>query len=116
MIDRVGLAWLDVFEGNTEFYSANYWDLLTELWRQPGPVRKTDALRCMKAVRSAHTAGKYLDEALRQKLVLETENPEDARSKLVELAPDMRQRLDRFFDHAVDAVQRANRAIEKKKK
>ena len=62
MIDRVGLAWLDVFEGNTEFYSANYWDLLTELWRQSGPVRKTDALRCMKAVRSAHTAGKYLEE------------------------------------------------------
>jgi hypothetical protein len=116
MIDRVGLAWLDVFEGNTEFYSANYWDLLTELWRRPGPVRKTDALRCMKAVRSAHTAGKYLDEALRQKLVVETENPEDARSKLVELAPDMRQRLDRFFDQAVEAVRQASRAIDEKKK
>ncbi len=116
MIDRVGVAWLDVFEGNREFYSANYWDLLTELWRHPDPVRKTDALRCMKAVRSAHTAGKYLDEALRQKLVLETENPEDARSKLVELAPDMRQRLDRFFDHAVEAVLHASRAIDKKDK
>jgi hypothetical protein len=100
MIDRVGVAWLDVFEGNREFYSANYWDLLTELWRHPDPVRQTDALRCMKAVRSAHTAGKYLDEALRQ----------------VELAPDMRQRLDRFFDHAVEAVLHASRAIDKKDK
>ena len=114
MIDRVGLAWLEVFEGNTEFYSANYWDLLTELWRQSGPIRKTDALRCMKAVRSAHTAGKYLDEALRQKLVVETENPEDARSKLVELTPDMRRRLDRFFDKAVEAVRHTGRAIDEK--
>ena len=114
MIDRVGMAWLEVFQGNREFYSANYWDLLTELWRQSGPIRKTDALRCMKALRSAHTAGKYLDEALRQKIVVERENPEDARSKLVELAPDMRRRLDRFFDKAVGEVRRTSRAIDEK--
>ena len=112
MIDQVGMAWLEVFQGNREFYSANYWDLLTELWRQSGPIRKTDALRCMKALRSAHTAGKYLDEALRHKIVVERENPEDARSKLVELAPDMRRRLDRFFDKAVGEVRRTIRSID----
>ena len=112
MIGRVGMAWLDVFQGNTDFYSANYWDLLTELWRQDGPVRKTDALRCMKAIRSAHTAGKYLDEALRQGLIEEADNPEDARSKLVQLTPDMRRRLDAFFDKAVDEVRKASRRID----
>ena len=112
MIDRVGQGWLGVFSGNTDFYSANYWDLLTELWRTNGPVRKTDALRSMRAIKSAHTAGKYLEEALRQELVVEEENPEDARSKLVALAPEMRQRLDRFFDDAVGEVRRANRRFD----
>lgn len=114
MIDRVGQAWLSVFAGNTEFYSANYWDLLTGLWRQPDPLRKTDALKTMTAIKSAHTAGKYLQDALAHGLIRETENPEDARSKLVELAPETRQRLDGFFDNAVGEVRRAGRAIDVK--
>ena len=31
------MKWLEVFEGDTEFYSATYWDLLTGLWRTDGP-------------------------------------------------------------------------------
>lgn len=112
MTDRVGRAWLAVFEGNTEFYSANYWDLLTGLWRRAEPLRKTDALKTMTAVKSPHTAGKYLQGALDQGLVREAENPEDARSKLVELAPEMRRRLDRFFDSAVEEVRRSSRTID----
>ena len=104
MIDQVGTAWIDVFEGDTEFYSAAYWDLLTEIWRSPGPVRKTDALKFMKAIKSAHTAGKYIDEAVRVGLIVESDNPKDARSKLLRLAPDMRKRLDRFFDRALAQV------------
>jgi len=107
MTDRVGRRWLDVFAGNTKFYSAAYWDLLTGLWRRDGPVRKTDALGFMTAVRSAHTAGKYIDEAIREGLVDESVNPDDARSKLVALAPDMRSRLDVFFDVAVDEMRAA---------
>ena len=104
MIDQVGAAWIDVFEGDTEFYSAAYWDLLTEIWRAPGPVRKTDALKFMKAIKSAHTAGKYIDEAVRVGLIVETDNPKDARSKLLTLSPEMRGRLDRFFDRALAQV------------
>ena len=44
LTDQVGMKWLEVFEGDTEFYSAAYWDLLTGLWRTDGPRRKTDAL------------------------------------------------------------------------
>ncbi len=114
MIDRVGQGWLGVFSGNTDFYSANYWDLLTELWRTNGPVRKTDALRSMRAIKSAHTAGKYVQSAIQRGVLVEADNPEDARSKLVMLSPDMRQRLDAFFDAAVSEVRTANHTIERK--
>ncbi len=104
MIDRVGGAWLRVFGDDAEFYSANYWDLLTRLWRSERPVRKTDALGFLTAVKSGHTAGKYLERAIERGFVTETENPEDARSRLVGLSPDMRARLDGFLDTAVDEV------------
>ena len=112
LMEQVGSAWLEVFQDNTEFYSTNYWDLLTALWRQPGPMRKTDALRSFKVIKSAHTAGKYLEEALKQGLVIEKDNPRDARSKLVELTPAMRRRLDRFFDKAISEVRRTSHRIE----
>jgi hypothetical protein len=52
------MKWLEVLEGDTEFYSAAYWDLLTGLWRTDGPRRKTDAMDLMKGNKSVHTAGK----------------------------------------------------------
>ncbi|NKB57763.1 MAG: hypothetical protein GKS00_15670 [Alphaproteobacteria bacterium] len=112
MIDGVGSSWVDVFRGDTEFYSAAYWDLLTGIWRAKGPVRKTDALRYMTAIKSAHTASKYVDFSIKQGILHETENPDDARSKLLTLSDDMRERLDTFFDFAVGAVRRANRSID----
>jgi len=101
MLDRVSENWLGVFAGEQEFYSTAYWDLLTGIWRNEKPVRKTDALKFMRAIRSAHTAGKYLDVAIAKGIVEEAANPKDARSKLVQLAPEMRARLDLFFDRAV---------------
>lgn len=112
MIDRVGDHWLEVFRDDREFYSTAYWDLLTTLWSAGEPMRKTDALAAMKGVKSAHTAGKYLDAAIRHGFVLEQHNPADARSKLVRLAPAMRTRLDDFFDTAVDEVREVARRIE----
>lgn len=111
MTDIVGRNWLSVFKGDTDFYSANYWDLLTEIWRAGKPVRKTDALRYMTAIKSAHTASKYIEFSLQKGFLIETDNPSDARSKLVSLSPETRGRLDEFFDGAVGSVRRANRAI-----
>ena len=111
MTDTVGRNWLNVFEGDTDFYSATYWDLLTEIWRAGKPVRKTDALRYMTAIKSAHTASKYIESSLQKGFLVETDNPSDARSKLVSLSPEIRGRLDEFFDGAVGSVRRANRAI-----
>ena len=112
LTDQVGMKWLEVFEGDTEFYSAAYWDLLTGLWRTDGPRRKTDALGLMKGIKSVHTAGKYLDTAIEQSIIVETDNPQDALSKLVGLSADMRGRLDGFFDAAVSILQRSGQEVE----
>ncbi|MEQ8195220.1 MAG: hypothetical protein RIB59_12110 [Rhodospirillales bacterium] len=104
MTQRQGVAWLEIFKDDTEFYSAAYWDLFTNLWRQDKPTRKTDAMGFMKAVKSAHTAGKYIDTAIRRGFLIETENPEDARSKLIELSPQLRENFEVFINRAVDEI------------
>ncbi len=111
MGERIGLKWVDVFRGDTEFYSAAYWDLLTQMWKHPDPVRKTDALKFMKAIKSAHTAGKYIETAIKRGFVIEDDNPLDARSKLVALSSEMRARLDGFFDAAVSEVRMTNHTM-----
>jgi hypothetical protein len=114
MTDRIGAHWLDIFEGNKEFYSAAYWDLLTRIWRNDGPARKTDALKFMTAIKSPHTAGKYVESAIRHGLLVEKDNPRDKRSKLVMLSPDTKARLDAFFDAAVKELRRSSRAVDRK--
>ncbi len=112
MTYSIGLFWLKIFGDDKDFYSAAYWDLLTNIWNESDPVRKTDALRFMTAVKSAHTAGKYIDFALKRGILVETDNPEDARSKLLSLSPQMRERMDAFFDDAVGQVRMTNRTID----
>jgi hypothetical protein len=114
MVERVGVRWMDMLRGDVKFDSAAYWDLLTRMWRAELPVRKTDALGFMRGVRSAHTAGKYLDAAIRDGIILESDNPEDGRSRLLTLSPAMRRRLDAFFDAAVEEVRRSVRRIDDK--
>ena len=63
LTDQVRMKWLEVFEGDTEFYSATYWDLLTGLWRKDGPRRKTDALGLMKGIKSVHAAVSILQRS-----------------------------------------------------
>lgn len=112
MTERNGLNWLEVFQGNVEFYSAPYWDLLTGIWKCGGPVRKTDATKLMKSIKSAQTAGKYVESAIQHGFLHEVDNPKDARSKLLALSPDMKMRLDGFFDKAVDELRNAGRRVE----
>ncbi len=112
LMDSISGCWVEIFHGDTDFYSAAYWDLLTEIWRSDKPVRKTDALRYMKAIKSAHTASKYVESSLKRGFLIETDNPEDARSKLLSLSTEMRQRLDDFFDEAVGGLRRASRTVD----
>jgi DNA-binding MarR family transcriptional regulator len=100
----MGLKWVDLFAGDTEFYSAAYWDLLTFLWRTPDPVRKTDAQGAITGIKSPLTAAKYVETAIKRGLIIEKPNPTDARSKLLALSPALRAQLDGFFDDAVAAM------------
>lgn len=110
--DIILREWIEVFEGDTEFYDAAYWDLFTNMWRTRTPVRKTDALKFMTSIKSAHTAGKYLDMALKHGMILEQENPADARSKLLTLSEDLRQQLDAFFDLVIGQMQKTCKQID----
>jgi DNA-binding MarR family transcriptional regulator len=103
-LDQMGLKWVDLFAGDTEFYSAAYWDLLTFLWRTPDPVRKTDAQGAITGIKSPLTAAKYVETAIKRGLIIEKPNPTDARSKLLALSPALRAQLDGFFDDAVAAM------------
>jgi len=112
MTERNGLNWVEVFQGNVEFYSAPYWDLLTGIWKYDSPIRKTDATKLMKSIKSAQTAGKYVESAIQHGFLHEVDNPKDARSKLLELSSDMKVRLDVFFDKAVDELRNASRNVD----
>jgi hypothetical protein len=74
-------------------------------------VRKTDALGTMKGVRSPHTAGKYVEAAIEHGLIVQSDNPSDARSKLLTLSPEMQSRLDAFFDRALKELEQAAKRI-----
>lgn len=93
LLDRIRDEWIWLFEVDMRPCSAVYWELLTYLWVEIGSVRKTDALRSIK---SPHTAGKYVDVAVRKGMLEERKNPEDARSRLLTLAPQTKMRMDAF--------------------
>ena len=112
MMEGIGGFWLDVFDGNDAFYSAQYWDLFKTIWRSDRPVTKTAALKCMTGIRSAHTAGRYLETALAEGLLVEEDNPGDRRSRFIRLSAAMEARLDTFFDRAVRELRRSNRKVE----
>ena len=102
MTKKNGLNWVAIFDGNQEFYSAAYWDLFNGFWEKDRPARKTDAAKFMKGIKSALTAGKHIDTAIEYGYLIEEDNPKDARSKLIRLSPQMKKKLDKFFDLAVD--------------
>jgi hypothetical protein len=104
MSRKVGVDWLEVFAGNTDFFSTHFWELLTEMWFHDKPVMVSNALRYMKSIKSPFTARKYLQKAIEGKLIVERKNPADDRSTLVELPQDIRKKLDAFFDKAIDKL------------
>ena len=112
LMDRMSVHWLAVFGGREAFYSAQYWDLFKTVWRSRRPVTKTEALKCMTGIKSAHTAGRYLETAIEEGLLVEEDNPEDKRSRIIRLSPEMKRNLDAFFDRAVSELRTSNKTIE----
>jgi hypothetical protein len=111
LLDRLRDTWLEVFEGNSDFYQAHYWDLLAMMWWHEEPVRKTDALTFMTSVKSPLTAAKYIDVAIAEGFIEEMVNPKDARSRLLSLSPPMRTRMDGVLDGALGQLLETARHI-----
>lgn len=108
---KCGARWVEVFDGNKEFYSAAYWDLLTEMWYAGKPLMVSDALKFMTSVKSPFTARKYLQKLIDEKLVIESKNPSDERSMLVSLSAPIKKKLDEYFDFTISEMVSAAKAI-----
>ena len=101
---KCGAKWVEMFDGNTEFYAAAYWDLLTEMWYANKPLMVSDALKFMRSIKSPFTARKYLQRLIEEKMVLETKNPNDERSMLVSLSAPMKAKLDKYLDFTISTM------------
>jgi hypothetical protein len=101
---KTGAEWVDVFQGNTDYYATYYWDLLREMWFVNKPMMVSEALKSMQSVKSPFTARKHLQKAINGGLIIERKNPDDERSVLVELSPDLRAKLDKHFDRVLEYI------------
>lgn len=97
--------WLEFFK-EQDFYDLNYSDLFTELWLLDEPVPKTRACHFIQHL-GIQTAKKYIDRAVAMGYLLESPNPQDGRSRLVELCPEIRDGMAKFFDYAIKQFREA---------
>ena len=93
---NVGRKWLEAFADEPAFYSAQYWDLFTAMYRLKRPVKKEDAKKFITG--APKTAGNYIDGAIALGYVIERPDPADRRVKLLSVSRKLKRRLDAAFD------------------
>lgn len=104
-LKQVGLHWQTILQDD-EFHPMNFFDLFTEIWLKGGPVAKTDCYRFMRGV-STQTAKKYVERAIARGHLLESANPQDGRSRLITLSPDLKTLLEQNFDLTAQQLRQA---------
>lgn len=105
-LKQVGLNWQETFREG-DYCASNYFDLFTEIWlRQGEPVYKTDCYRFMPGI-STQTAKKYLQQAIARGYLLENDNPQDKRSKLITMSPELKAIMERSYDLTAHELRKA---------
>ncbi len=84
-----------------DFYDLHYSDLFTQMWQQGDrAVTRSEAYAMMRNI-SIQTAKKYLNQAIENGYLLELDNPQDRRSKLVKMSPKLQERFERLIDESL---------------
>jgi hypothetical protein len=92
-------AWMAAFN-ESGFGDIYFSRLFTELWlREPVAVSKSDAYDLVKGV-SVQTAMKYVNKAVADGYLEEHDNPNDGRSRLIRMSPQLRDRFATVIDRA----------------
>ncbi len=105
-LKRIGLAWQQMFREG-DYCASNYFDLFTEIWlRQGEPVYKTDCYRFMPGI-SSQTAKKYLQHAIARGYLRESDNPQDKRSKLITMSPELKAIMEQSYDLTAHELRKA---------
>ncbi len=92
----LGRVWLDQFSDDPSLYSAQYWDLFTEMYRLDRPIRKEEAKKFING--AAKTSGNYIDNAIKLGFLAEEPHPTDKRVKLVVVTKKLKRRLNAAFN------------------
>ena len=100
---KMDAIWAEEFD-EEEYTNIHYATLFFQLWSKAKPVSKTDAYRFMHNI-SLQTAQKYLNKAIKRGSIIEIDNPDDKRSKLVTLSEHTRTTLERCIDATLSESQ-----------
>ena len=103
-LQEIDRFWGDVVGGEA-YYDLHYSDLFTRMWLYRNHTfKKTDLYAFMPRI-SHRTAVKYVQKAIREGLLLEVTDEKDRRSKRVYLSDALKQRIERFLDHAISTLE-----------
>jgi len=98
--------WAQAF-GDSDFFDLHCAKLYTRMWLTQGkPVSRSEAYGWMREL-SSQTAMKYVNRALASGFLAEVENPDDRRSKLLVMTPQLSVRIEALLDFALDEFRRA---------
>ena len=93
-------CWSECF--GDQFYQLHFSDLFTKMWQGGTPVARSTAYLYMAHL-SEQTAKKYVNQAIDAGLLMEIPNPQDGRSRLIQISPKLQSRLERWMDTSVKA-------------
>jgi len=94
--------WAQAF-ADTNLNDLNYCDLFTQMWlmHQQDGLPKTELYELMPNI-SRRTAVKYLQRAIEEGMLEETESPRDRRVRLVSLSRRCIEKVQRFLDYTCE--------------